>query len=214
MKKEYQILYIINIIFIAINFWDVKIAIWGCLLGIVLFPFYLVYKKKKNKAEELLIEKRTKTISAQVTNIEKESRWGEDSYCVVCEYWFGSEKFTFRSIPVKYELDLSVGQEVAVMVEPNDFSNYYVILNDFINVTDLNREAVKIGKLSVLPEHMNGLTREKQLFIVGWMVLTFAIIFTIDFLLFQGALTKTQVRVICLLIGGVILSVRKKVGWW
>ena len=100
------------------------------------------------------------------------------------------------------------------MVEPNDFSNYYVILNDFINVTDLNREAVKIGKLSVLPEHMNGLTREKQLFIVGWMVLTFAIIFTIDFLLFQGALTKTQVRVICLLIGGVILSVRKKVGWW
>ena len=185
------------------------------MLGILFLPFYLKDRSKKNEVQQNEIEnieKRTEKIFAIVTELVKNTKYGEDFYCVVCEHWSGSETFRFRSIPSKYELNLTVGQEIEVMVEPGNLSNYYVMINEYIKIAKLDEE-VKFGTMSILPEHMKNLPKEKKYFLIKIFVVLALILMIIIFLLFQGIVTKTQVRLMTLLICVVVLIIRKRVEW-
>lgn len=210
-----KMLYYYLFCFVISSILDIKLAFWCILIGFVLSPFYYKYKSVKKESEEKITEqscKRTETICANVIEIEKECSWGEYTYWVICEYWCRGEKFIFRSIPVTYELNLSVGQEVEVMVEPENYTNYYVILNDFIILPE-HREGVKVGKMYFISENLWGRSAEKQVFIGVLLIVFFLGLMVMWYFAQKGILSFGEVRAIGLLGCVLIVVIRKKVGW-
>lgn len=216
MKKEEVFLDVSCIFFVIYFFFDIRLALLGGGISLIGLPFYYEYKKGKDKemqVESEQAERRTDIIQANIVDIEKKCQWGENSYCVVCEYLSGSEKFVFRSMQVKYELDLSVGQKIDVLIEPDNLANYYVMLNDYINLAKPQMEGVKIGKAFLLPENLRGITKEKQIYIGVSIFLDILILFALGVLCYRKIITLFQFKVICLVIGACALFARKKVGW-
>ena len=201
--------------FVISSILDIKLAFWFVLIGFVLSPFYYKYKNEKKESEEKIIEqscKRTETICANIVEIENECSWGEYTYWVICEYWCRGEKFIFRSMPVTYELNLSVGQEIEVMVEPDDYTNYYVRLNDYIILPE-QREGVKVGKMYFISENMWGKSKEKQVFIGILLIALWGCLMAMWLFFQKGLINLEEIRVIGLLLCVLLVITRKKVGW-
>lgn len=77
-------------------------------------------------------EKRTKSITAQVTEFARESINGTNMTSVFCEYWEAEQVYVFQSIPITDNLQLAVGDLIEVFVAPDDYTNYYVSINTHI----------------------------------------------------------------------------------
>lgn len=198
-------------VFIVSYLFDIKLV----LVAMIVLPFYLKYRNRKKELEAFEEErsnKRDTVILAKIKDIEIDCKWGENSYCVLCEYWSGSETFMFRSMPVKYELNLSVGQEIEVMVEENDLSNYYVMLNEYIILPD-KKEGHKVGGMYFMSEDVWGRSKEKQI-LAGCLAMGYMIYVMI--LLAMGIkkiISLTQMRALGLLGLAVIYVVKKQVDW-
>lgn len=178
-------------------------------------PFYLKYRNKKQRLEEFeeeQINKRDKVVLAKIKDIEVDCKWGENLYCVVCEHWSGSETVKFRSMPVKYELNLSVGQEIEVMVENDNLSNYYVLLNEYIILPE-KKDGFKIGGMYFMSEDLWGRSKEKQI-LAGCLILGYVFGLTILFAWSKEKnVSLTQLRVIVLLVLALMYVIKKKVDW-
>lgn len=198
------------------NLFGTTFLFLSALIGLILIPIYFKYKRNRiNKwvEEQEVINKRTKTIVAKVVSVEKECKWGKNSYWVICEYVFDDEKYTFYSIPVKYALNLAIRQNIDVLVEPGNLSNYYVVLNDYINFTESNSEAIKIGKVYLCNEGIRGRSREKQIISSCVAILGVLIVLLLVFLSMKDVFSLIQIRVISLALLVIIFIIRKKVDW-
>ena len=118
-KSENRVLNNFLPVFIVSSLFDIKLV----LVAMIVLPFYLKYRNRKKALETLeeeRINKRDTVILAKIKDIEIDCKWGENSYCVLCEYWSGSETFMFRSMPVKYELmEMDLFHNTAKSLEVN-----------------------------------------------------------------------------------------------
>lgn len=128
-------------------------------------------------------EKRTKSVTAYVTKIEKQNIDGEDKTIAFCEYSDGESRYVFQSIAVPYSLQLSVGAPVEVLVDPDNMLNYYVAINEYINIEESYQHvANKRFKLELLPEELSGVSEERKPIVLGTFIGAVALITLISFL--------------------------------
>lgn len=208
-----KIMYVYLILFMIVSLIDFRIAFWVIIFGVIGFPIYYKYLKEKMKIVEVQFSKRNKTIWAKVIDIEIERKWGENYYCVICEYWHCGEKYIFRSIPVGFEVKLSVGQKIEVMVEESNLSNYYVMLNDYIIISETKYENVKIGKFDLVNLESKGVSKEKQRISVCVVLAAVMLLIVLNVLCLNGVFNLGQVHEISIIVIVVVAIVRKEVGW-
>ena len=82
---------------------------------------------------------RTKNLTASVTEIRECECEGIIKRYIYCEYWKNQKLYIFQSVPTAYSLQLSVGDSIQVKVEPDNYKNYYVSINNYI-VYDQNEQ--------------------------------------------------------------------------
>lgn len=75
---------------------------------------------------------RTKSITASVTDVRECEEEGIIKRYIHCEYWENEKLYIFQSVATPYCLQLSVGDSIQVKVEPDNYKNYYVSINNYI----------------------------------------------------------------------------------
>lgn len=120
--------------------------------------------------ENELAEKRTKVINAYVTQIQTECVSGIMKSIVICEFIEGGNTYTFYSMPVAEKLCLAKGSPIDVWVDPQDWSNYYVSINDYIvweESVEYIPQMQNSPRFTLVNEQYQGLSQEKQMALVA-----------------------------------------------
>ena len=87
------------------------------------------FKKERISMNDSAL-KRTKRIIAIVTEFGRINNSGIEMIYVFCEYWENEQLYIFESVPTPYNLQLAVGDTIEVFIAPDDYSNYYVSINN------------------------------------------------------------------------------------
>lgn len=213
-EKKRDAYYYLYMAFIIRSMADVKILAVCLIVGVVLLPFYLIKKSEKRKREEReeqLANMRTKTVLAVITDIEAECKMGENSYTVVCEYRASNQKYMFQSMKVKDELELKIGQEIEVVIQPDNPDNHYVSINEYLRKAKY--EPVMIRGIPLLKGDLQAHSEEKQIFITFFISVIYIACTFICLSLYYNIITPTQTRALIIILYVFIRFVKRKVDW-
>lgn len=119
----------------------------------------MAYEPKEN------IEKRTCLIMACVSSVIRERINNEERMKVICDYYDGKKSCVFESNIAFHSLDIVRGDTVQVLIDPNDYTNYSVLLdrNKEKKISDTSQINNKLPfGVELLPEQYQYLSKKSQ----------------------------------------------------
>lgn len=141
----YVALMIANICFVILTLLKgLKSAFVG---SIIVFLACRGYELQHRKCQE---KKRSKYVTANVLAIESDNQNGHETYSVVCGCNHFGKKYMFQSLFTPFALNVDIGQEIEVLVDPKDYSNYYVSKKNSIDLVPDTLQDVEPEKQRVM----------------------------------------------------------------
>lgn len=106
-------------------------------LGVAILTAKDKMKKRGEDAKVLMEEKRSKKLICVITKIENELDTVEymDKVRINCEYLeLDGKKYRFKSEKVLGITECKIGDAINVLVDPQDYNNYYVQIQEVIHM--------------------------------------------------------------------------------
>lgn len=154
----YFALMIANICFVILTLLKgLKSAFVG---SIIVFLACRGYELQHRKCQE---KKRSKYVTANVLAIESDNQNGHETYSVVCGCNHFGKKYMFQSLFTPFALNVDIGQEIEVLVDPKDYSNYYVDIGNYIIIDEKSVSNIsKKNSIDLVPDTLQDVEPEKQ----------------------------------------------------